>query len=66
MERSSTENPKESIAAATVRGDSGELGRAFNEEPDGGYMLAKRMADGAVRLYDVRVNLAPPLGGAND
>lgn len=57
-------NRKESIAAATVRGDSVEVQRAFNEEPDGGYMLAKRMADGTVRLYNVRTTLTPHKSGA--
>lgn len=46
--------------------DADELQRAYNEEPDGGYQLVKRMANGTLRVYGVRVTLeAPPLGGAD-
>ena len=45
--------------------DADELQRAYNEEPDGGYQLVKRMADGTLRVYEVHITLtAPPDGGA--
>ena len=60
-----TETLTKEVTTAQVVSDEGTLARAYNEEPDGGYMLAKKMGDGTLRTYPVRVLLAPPSGGAN-
>ena len=43
--------------------DDVALQAAWNEEPESGYMLAKRMGDGSLRVYPVSIrilNTRPP------
>lgn len=42
---------------ACISGDPKTMLAAFNEEPEAGYILAKKMGDGAIRLYEVSVRL---------